>query len=324
MNYLVFDFSVAFCVVGVILSTYYGFNTAPENMSSDFDRRSPSCETCAEPGFTPTTTRLLAPGPGEGEASGAFPMGSIVEVRGIHSAFPAIVTGVEEEGEGNVYNLTKYALVNAPLKSIDAQFVHPYHVYEDGTPATCDVRELGEISRVPCTVLSHLDRGEDHRGDPIFYEVILTEEQTTFFLPRLMVQRNLKDAKLDIFPVGSVVEFHGSRYAFPATVTGVTEDKKGTLYHLDHGFANASMTLPVELVHPYHMCEGGTRALCNVPMRRGEINLVPCSVVSHWRDNDQGVVWYQVKATLGKGDERTLTLSRMNVQGLFKVPPKDM
>jgi len=121
---------------------------------------------------------------------GTFSPGSPVEIYGPGSFFavPATVTGVTPD---NLYNLI-HGITQVNLKNIEAQFVHPYRVYDKGTEASCNVGETGEMIMVPCIIQSPVE--ESNRGGEIVYRVLTKnlgklEKERVVLLPRTKLQR---------------------------------------------------------------------------------------------------------------------------------------
>ena len=143
------------------------------------------------------STRSTRENPRVTEDARIFQVGSAVEIRDAASAFPATVTGFRSNKEGGAYNIVS-DLTRLPLNDVAAQRVHPYHAYEHGTAAWCDVSAhiKGDVHLLPCTVLSHVEVGGDH----ILYQVTVqyyspkrdvVHERNTF-LPQTRVQRLFK------------------------------------------------------------------------------------------------------------------------------------
>lgn len=88
--------------------------------------------------------------------------GSLVELcaDGSDHATPAIVTGHctgSGESQGDRFYGIEDVYAKEHLPRVDAQFVRPYEVYEDGTRATCNVGEFVRFEK-PCGVVGHTKR----------------------------------------------------------------------------------------------------------------------------------------------------------------------
>ena len=106
--------------------------------------------------------RAEPPTPPPPTVAGAFPVGSVVELKG--SSFPSVVTGVEEgdgAGAGNITYFLTNAIWDVAMPGVDGYYIQPYHTYEGGTAAHCNVERRPRVRMVPCTVVSHVGSGHD-------------------------------------------------------------------------------------------------------------------------------------------------------------------
>ena len=312
LKFFFFDVSVAICFVAAILSA-----SRDVELLSKIRNVGPSCARGAKASnaSTPEVTPLLEASVASGEARGtdAFPVGSVVEARG----YPAVVTGVEVDGAGNITYLLTDIVHDVAMPGLDGRFVRPYRVYERGAEVHCNFEPRPAVKEVPCTVVSHMGSGRD-----VSYEVVAhvteTEERTVvlpidrvFAKTRPSVAGDSQDS--GAFPVGSFVEVHDS--GFPALITGVKEDDAGR-GNVTYFLTNAIWDFPMpgldgRFVRPYRAYESGTAAYCNVE-QRPRVSMVPCTVVSHMGSGR--FMTYKVVAQLKKGDERTIMVSMTRVQ----------
>ena len=142
--------------------------------------------------------RAEPPTPPPPTVAGAFPVGSVVELKG--SSFPSVVTGVEEGGKGAGGNVT-YFLTNAiwdvAMPGVDGYFVQPYHAYESGTAAHCNVERRPRVRLVPCTVVSHVGSDQD-----MTYKVVARTPRGREREMMLSVARVQRESREETRPAG--------------------------------------------------------------------------------------------------------------------------
>lgn len=148
-----------------------------------------------------------------------FKTGSIVELHGDKSYFsvPAVVTGIimdtDTDNTGSSSSSYTYSLHNsitkAHLPNVDAEFVHPYQIYEDGTRASCNVGALRKVYMTPCAILSHTikkrrrslrsdDGDSDGSSNRVVYQVSYLNKEGTELVK-------------DQLPISRVQRIHGRR-----------------------------------------------------------------------------------------------------------------
>eukprot|EP00581_Thalassiosira_minuscula_P013256 CAMPEP_0183734558 /NCGR_PEP_ID=MMETSP0737-20130205/44105_1 /TAXON_ID=385413 /ORGANISM="Thalassiosira miniscula, Strain CCMP1093" /LENGTH=388 /DNA_ID=CAMNT_0025968065 /DNA_START=77 /DNA_END=1243 /DNA_ORIENTATION=- len=183
-------------------------------------------------------------------------------------------------------------------------------------------KKIMPVSRIRRTVVQEDNIIEDD-AEKCDDQLSCEESRQLLRTPTIAPERSSEESSdsSSSFPVGSVVEINApdGYFAFPATVTGVTNKK----YHLTHGITQFQLkNIESKFVHPYKVYNEGTEASCNVGKLRNLV-MVPCTIISQ-RENDRigggnDDILYEVSAKmLGETQERILYLPRMRIQRRFK------